>query len=173
MTLFLDLSKEEFATANKIVRLAELQTVLLERSSTAVAKSFAEGGRKLPPSELKFMHRAVVASYSKQKLQLRVVFRVRGQESGQGGKPILALSATFFSEYSFPNEVTLSEEECRIFASANGIMVTWPYWRELVQSNIARMSLPPLTLPFMKLRQKPAEEPKDTVVLTTPDKDLK
>ena len=159
MTLFLELTREDFAAANKVVRLAEFEFMLLERSSLSVTPSFADSGRKLPPAELKFIHRALVSHCSPKNLRIRVMFRMRGQEANSDARALLAMSATFVAEYSFQTEVELSAEECRAFADANGIMTCWPYWRELVQSNIARMALPPLTLPFMKIRPKTEETP--------------
>lgn len=61
------------------------------------------------------------------------------------------IRATFELSYAIPDEESFSPEELEAFAEGNAVFNAWPYWRELVQASLARMSLPPLTLPVFRV----------------------
>ena len=62
----------------------------------------------------------------------------------------------------FPDEESFSSEELEAFGEVNAVFNAWPYWRELVQASLARMLLPPLTLPvFRVLHAKTDDEVDD------------
>lgn len=79
--------------------------------------------------------------------------------------PAVLLEATFELEYTLPSDLNASDEELNAFARLNGLFNAWPYFREFVQASMARMQLPPLVLPLMRVRStalvgaKPAEKP--------------
>jgi hypothetical protein len=65
--------------------------------------------------------------------------------------------------YSFPKEMepVPGADELKAFADTNAVMNCWPYWRELVQSNVSKMNLPPLVVPLLRWAAQPAkQEPK-------------
>jgi len=56
----------------------------------------------------------------------------------------------------------------RHFAETNGLYNAWPYWREFVQNTAARMSLPGLTVPVLRLgrsQPRPSALPAETTAL--------
>lgn len=57
----------------------------------------------------------------------------------------------FELSYSIPNKETFSSDELKAFAQVNAVFNVWPYWRELVQASLARMSMPTLTVPVYRL----------------------
>ena len=59
------------------------------------------------------------------------------------------IAADFQLRYRLPKPRTLSNEEIRCFARVNSIFNSWSYWREFVQSSMARMNLPQPCLPLM------------------------
>lgn len=61
----------------------------------------------------------------------------------------LSISCTFRVIYSSGNP--LPKEFIEIFAQRNSTLNTWPYFRELTQSMVQKMNLPPLVLPLLKL----------------------
>lgn len=71
-------------------------------------------------------------------------------------EPDLIIEATFILIYKAKTLEGLKEENFKAFADTNGIYNAWPYWREFVQNTIARMGLPPLTIPVFRLL--PAEK---------------
>jgi len=57
--------------------------------------------------------------------------------------------ADFALEYGVDKTMIFTDEVAAAFGRLNGIYNVWPYWREYVQSTVARLGLPPLTLPLM------------------------
>ncbi len=66
-------------------------------------------------------------------------------------EPSLLIEASFMLVYKADNLKDLSKNNFNAFGNTNGIYNAWPYWREFVQNTIARMSLPPLTIPVFRL----------------------
>jgi hypothetical protein len=69
------------------------------------------------------------------------------------------IEATFLLAYQVGHPEELTPGCVEQFGKFNGIYNAWPYWREFVQNTIARMSLPPLTIPVFRLVAPPKEAP--------------
>lgn len=65
--------------------------------------------------------------------------------------PDIVIDATFVIMYEAKNLEGLKRNNFEAFAQANGVYNAWPYWREFVQNTVARMNLPPLTIPVFRL----------------------
>ena len=65
--------------------------------------------------------------------------------------PAITLRATFELRYSLPKDFKVSRRQLNTFARINGAFNAWPYWREFIQNTVARMDLPPITLPVFRL----------------------
>ena len=65
--------------------------------------------------------------------------------------PVVSIKAAFELRYSLPKELKVSHAQLNTFARINSVFNAWPYWREFVQSMVARMNLPTLTLPVFRL----------------------
>lgn len=65
-------------------------------------------------------------------------------------EPAVSVRAAFELRYSLPKDLKVSPAQLNAFARINGIFNAWPYWREFVQSTVARMNLPPITLPVFR-----------------------
>jgi hypothetical protein len=72
--------------------------------------------------------------------------------------PAVDIRASFELLYTIPPDLKPSDREIKAFSVTNAMLNSWPYFREFVQSMIARMNLPPLTLPLYRILQ-----PKPTV----------
>lgn len=108
----------------------------------------------------------VTANLIQDSNRFRVVFdhAIHGNRGPQG-ETAVQVDASFELLYSFPKEMDPSPalEELNAFANTNAVMNCWPYWRELVQSNVAKMNLPPLVVPLLRWApQPPKQEPKPT-----------
>ncbi|MBW8002509.1 MAG: hypothetical protein FVQ80_10875 [Planctomycetes bacterium] len=66
-------------------------------------------------------------------------------------EPDLSIEATFVIIYKAKSLKGLKNENFEAFGDTNGIYNAWPYWREFVQNTVARMGLPPLTIPVFRL----------------------
>ena len=62
----------------------------------------------------------------------------------------IEISARFRVTYIASSLGGLTDEHIEAFGELNGVYNVWPYWREYVQAVIARMGLPPLTLPVFR-----------------------
>jgi preprotein translocase subunit SecB len=67
--------------------------------------------------------------------------------------PTVEVRATIRLEYNCENVDQFDKEHIEAFGKYNGVYNAWPYWREYVQSAISRMSLPPLTVPSLRMSQ--------------------
>ena len=61
------------------------------------------------------------------------------------------IRGTFELSYKVPADESFSSEELDAFGQVNAAFNAWPYWRELVQASLARMSMPILTVPVFRL----------------------
>lgn len=96
--------------------------------------------------------------------RFRVVFghAIRVNRGPEGATEV-QVDASFELVYSFPKEMEPAPgaEELKAFADTNAVMNCWPYWRELVQSNVSKMNLPPLVVPLLRwAAQPPKQAPK-------------
>jgi len=66
-------------------------------------------------------------------------------------QPVVAIRAGFELRYKLPRGFTASRDELTSFAQTNGVYNAWPYWRELIQNTFARMNLPPVVLPLLRV----------------------
>lgn len=64
---------------------------------------------------------------------------------------ILNIRAVFRLKYGLEDVKKVSKKDLAKFAEVNGVFNAWPYWREFVQGTIARMGLPHLTIPVLKV----------------------
>jgi hypothetical protein len=63
----------------------------------------------------------------------------------------LRIRVLFELRYALPEGLRPTSEEATAFSHTNAMLNSWPYWREFVQNTVARMNLPPLTLPLFRL----------------------
>ena len=75
-------------------------------------------------------------------------FELKGSYDDNESSAALLISATFATLYSIDSLEEINSSDVQKFGQIAVIYLLWPFWRELVQSTTARMSLPPLTLPL-------------------------
>lgn len=99
-------------------------------------------------------HRIVSAERPKGNLipvVVRFTFTGFQQEPDLETEPSVTIEAAFLLLYSLSNDEGITEDHVKAFADLNGVYNAWPYWREFVQNTIARMELPPLTIPVFRI----------------------
>jgi hypothetical protein len=84
------------------------------------------------------------------------VFAMNRASSDQAGErqPIILVECSFEAEYRYVPEYKPSERQIQAFRAANAVFNCWPFFREFVQSSIARMNYPPPPVPFLRLVRK-------------------
>ena len=68
-------------------------------------------------------------------------------------EPLVSIETSFELQYHLPKGFRVDPQTLTTFAETNGIYNAWPYWREFVQSTLARMGLPPVVLPLLRARE--------------------
>lgn len=66
-------------------------------------------------------------------------------------QPVAFVEASYIVGVRLKEPATFTDDEKLAFALVNGVFILWPYWRELVQNNLLRMNLPPISLPPMDM----------------------
>jgi len=65
----------------------------------------------------------------------------------------LFIHAEFALAFAAESLEGISDEHLNAFGLQTGFFCVWPYWREFVASTVARMGLPPLTVPLLSAAQ--------------------
>ena len=135
------LSPEKYA---EILRGTELQEIFLESCSASVNREmmFGKAGIQVSIRER--------ASYDREDdlVKIKHSFNLTCTHPEIEKGPLIKISATFCLLYtSVPD---FDEDFFDVFKKMTLPVVSWPYFREFVQSMTQRMSIPPLTLPLIK-----------------------
>jgi preprotein translocase subunit SecB len=78
-------------------------------------------------------------------------FRLRAEWLDQRDEAApFEIEGTFVAFYSLESIENFTDENLQAFAQVNGVFNVWPYWRELAQSMVSRMGLPPFTVPVFR-----------------------
>jgi len=135
---------------------------LVEASVGTSIRSANEAGEV----DLTIRRSADVKEYNKDASMFWVLVKIKTeliQREPKKGAAVF-VNVVFEIKYSLPKELEVSQEQLNTFAKINSVFNAWPYWREFVQSMVARMNLPPLTLPMFRFgnatkvrRKKPTE----------------
>lgn len=72
-------------------------------------------------------------------------------------EPKVTVRAEFHLRYGLPAALSTPPEVLKEFSATNALYNAWPYWRQFVQDSIARMGLPPLIVPLLKIGRRPTE----------------
>ena len=155
MSLVTEITPEVFKAAGRVAVGVELRNIFLLEGRAALAPQFVEHGCKFPKAgwSIQVDHRGKFAIVARKKiLRAALQFGFRASEKEGRGKPLLVIAASFIAEYEMAEGFRPSTGDLTSFVNANGVFNCWPYWREYVHSTAARMNLPPLTLPFFRVR---------------------
>ncbi len=101
--------------------------------------------------------------------RFEVAFSLEVHSQGDDEDLQAEVRGTFGLSYKIPTGESFSSEELTAFAGINAVFNAWPYWRELVQASLARMSMPTLTVPVFRL--SPGDTAEDPVEAPEPDGD--
>ena len=86
-------------------------------------------------------------------------FRVDGdtrnndEEPGCESDPVIEVNSEYQLTYQVSDITQFNDEQLNAFGCVNGLYHAWPYWREYVQSSIARMGLPAFIVPVLTVAE--------------------
>ena len=133
----------------------EIEDVRLLRLSARVyGNGETDTGRKV-------RLRLSTASQCKQvgtKLSAEVRFGMGGVQEQDVTKRVVDVSAVLELSYRLSKEVELTPQQLRAFGKVNALYNAWPYWRELVQTTVARLGLPRLVVPVFRVARPRIEQ---------------
>lgn len=164
MSLVTEVSPEVIRTAAKVVASVELRDIKLVEGRSLLSPAFVKGGCRFPPKRwaVNLGQHGRFNIREKNILCTTIDFSFVAREQGNAKKqPLMLIRATFLAEYEMASEFKPSKLELKSFLTANATFNCWPYWREYVQSTVARMNLPPPTLPFFRVRAQHPSKPKE------------
>jgi hypothetical protein len=84
-------------------------------------------------------------------IEIHVVLKARVAPSAEDPEPFFEVSARFELTYLVPENFEATDAELKAFGDSNAVYNAWPYFREVVQSMAARMSLPSIVLPVYRV----------------------
>jgi preprotein translocase subunit SecB len=85
-------------------------------------------------------------------LDVKLSFSTHGKEKATNLER-MRVDCEFTLRYALSPSLDATEEHFKHFANLNAVVNAWPYYREAVQSCVARMGLPTLVLPLFRLPQ--------------------
>lgn len=86
---------------------------------------------------------------------------------------MIVLQCVMGAEYELAEDFEPSSEQIKAFKEGPAIFNCWPYFREYVQTTVARMNYPPPTIPFLWLESKKPPMAEPTVTTETAKKSAK
>jgi len=132
----------------KVSQRVNLEDVRLVNSTCKQAPEAVGGQKKI--MDVETTAKCFVGE-DKKHLIVFAKFKFKGSNEDKPEDTIVSINAEFLLFYSLTSAEGIGKRGFNEFAKVNGVFNAWPYWREYVQSTIARMELPPLTLPVFRL----------------------
>ncbi len=84
------------------------------------------------------------------KARIRVRFHLTGlMDDPEKTADVFEIEAEFALVYAISSFDGLDEANLDAFGRLNGVFNAWPYWREHVQSSLAKLQLPPIIVPVL------------------------
>ena len=148
-----------FDAAAKVVRVVQLTTIHFSACS-AQALETADAipdDVDLVPS-MKFSTPTVVVVDDCFSTSTTLLFQVGGKlpEAEGALKPYAVVRATIEAKYKLkPDAPKFSDDDLKDYALCYCPFHVWGYWREFVQSSLARLDLPQITVPLFLIAQAP------------------
>ena len=91
-------------------------------------------------------------------LRIETIFAMEVRRESDKGKLQTEIRGTFELSYKVPDDESFSSEELDAFGQVNAVFNAWPYWRELVQASLARMSMPLHAVPVFRLPRNKTDD---------------
>ncbi len=143
---------------SKIISVIQIDGV---RLCEAHCRSAVHPSETAEAINVKTAHKATVVQVPRndESLRIETTFTMEVRSVDDDEKLQAEIRGTFELTYEVPKGESFSSEELDAFGHLNAVFNAWPYWRELVQASLARMSMPPLTVPVFRLgSDDPAHE---------------
>jgi hypothetical protein len=150
MAIHIEQDKNQAKLAFSLQSRAEIDTIRLTESTVAC---------KVAPENVSFplvmmlKHQAEDAVVSGGKLTIPIRFGFKALTEDNKAE-VLIITCRLEVAYELAEGYEPSPEQVEAFRQGNAIFNCWTYFREYVQNSVARMSFPPVTIPFLRMVPK-------------------
>jgi hypothetical protein len=137
------LSREEARRAARVAAEANLSGQYLLRAECDGAGPALKPG---PAEQAVIAYGVSAEREADNRLAIEVQYRLTGEQH-----VVFQVDVTFLLVYEVDPKFAVAQKDLDAFARSQGLMASWPYAREFMQNLTARMGLPVLILPTLKL----------------------
>jgi hypothetical protein len=150
MALFIEQNTEQARLAFSLQRRADIESI---RMVEATANCRLKREDVTFPLLFHLKHQAEDVVLLGSKLTIPIRFGLKAVTADHR-VPVIVVACRVEVDYNLYEGYTPTPEEIDAFKQGNAIFNCWTYFREYVQSTVARMNFPPLTLPFLRMVPK-------------------
>jgi len=151
--------KTPFESAAKVVRSVQLAAVQFR----AFSAQALDASQTIPEDTMfafstKFLRPTVTPTEEGFSSKTTLLFQVGGKRPNQESapEPYAVIRATLEARYGLkPDSPEFTEDDLMDYALCYCPFHVWGYWREFVQSSLARLDLPQFTIPLFLIHQAP------------------
>lgn len=149
--------KATFAAASKVVKSVDLDMVRFRSfSGEALEAREALGENTQLDVSASFLRPEVRRVEEGLACRTTLVFEIKSKDDTSGAeRTVVILRAGVEAAYGFKDAQTFTDEELNDFALCYCPFHVWGYWREYVQSSLARLEYPPFTMPLFLIAHAP------------------
>jgi hypothetical protein len=156
MAIYIQQTPEQTRNSFNLQRHAEIVAVLVSKLSAIRPDTVASITGKLG---IRIAHTATARLAPDRGLLTEVAFIHRIFPEGDEHTDLFKLDCIVQLTYSLDEGYTPTETEIEAFSTANAVFNSWPFFREITQTVMQKMGLPPIpTLPFLRLVTVPVEK---------------
>jgi hypothetical protein len=142
--------RDVLKSVSEVVPRVQIGEVRLDALASKRASVVPEPGSEVT---LTTNHGAGYRLAGQTRLDARVRFSVKASAPDTPEAEFFTLTAVYYLMYESGSSLAdVAPDKLKAFIGVNAVHNAWPYWRELVQSTMTRMGLPPVTVPLLKLR---------------------
>jgi len=134
---------------SRIIAAVQLENV---RLSDAQLSSSVLSRDDVGDADVHVRRSSTVAARDSRGFRVAMLLDLRIVSKDGGDAPAVSIRCTFELTYALPEGFETSSEALERFAEVNATFNAWPYWREFVQTTMARMNLPPFVMPVFRLQ---------------------
>jgi hypothetical protein len=150
MALIIEQDREQARLAFSLQSRADIESI---RMVEATANCRLKRENVTFPLSFHLKHQAEDVTLLGSKLTIPIKFGFKAATS-DNGVPVIMVTCRVEVDYELDAGYTPTPEEIEAFKQGNAIFNCWTYFREYVQSAVARMNFPPPTLPFLRMVPK-------------------
>lgn len=134
----------------KVVKLENLHLI----KSTAFTNYFPEELPPEPPGLRLFISCSYKILPKTRKIEIMVTFKLQAVDAEEAEKIYFQIDSKYRVAYGYPDDYVVQKDDVRDFADRNAPFNVYPYFRELVHSELGRMGINMEPIPLFRVPPK-------------------